>query len=371
MYYPLHELLSKSPYFSALPSKKEEKWRFSSLHKYLDKQYKNTPGAIDQTAIKEEENFIQIRDGQLVSHKLPLGVHISEHPLSFVVHNNPFSKLASCSAPSPVELNIFEDTQINIYSDYCADGFLTSNINLILQEGVSAKIYILFEGGENCFISHASHIKLEKDSKLFLSEVQKFSQGAVFISQQSPHLHENSYLQNFSLLYKGEYLHHFIQADLAHNSQMDTSSLLLSTHQQNLIFSCDINHLSDRSKSNVLSKQVLRDKSTCVFDANTKIYKDTHQTEAKQSTKGLLLSETAQIHSKPHLEIYSDDLTASHGSTVGELDTEAIAYLLSRGISLEKAKAILISAFIHETIDTLEVKEHQENILGIIGEYYE
>lgn len=254
MYYPLRELLSNSPYFSALPSKKEEKWRYSNLYKYLDKQYQNTLSPVDNTDLRAEANFIQIRDGQLIGHKLPLNVHIREHELSCTVNNNPFAKLATCSAPYPLELNIFEDTQINIYFDYSGDSLLTSNINLILQEGVCAKIYLLFEGGENSFVSHASHIKLEKDSNLFLSEVQSLSEGAVFISQECPHLHENAYLQHFSLLYGGEYLHHFIQADLHHKSKMDTTSLLLSSHEQNLIFSCDINHLSHKSKSNVLSK---------------------------------------------------------------------------------------------------------------------
>lgn len=59
MYYPLHELLSNSPYFSDIPSKKEEKWRFSNLHKYLDKEYQYPYSSTDQTALKKEENFVQ------------------------------------------------------------------------------------------------------------------------------------------------------------------------------------------------------------------------------------------------------------------------------------------------------------------------
>ena len=98
------------------------------------------------------------------------------------------------------------------------------------------------------------------------------------------------------------------------------------------------------------------------------ISKGTKGTEAKQGSHALLLDESAQIHAKPHLEIYSDDLSASHGTTVGELNKEAIAYLRSRGLSEERSREILISAFINDTLDNIDNIRHKELITKLIGE---
>lgn len=371
MFYPLHELLSSSPYFSRLPSKKEEKWRFSKLSSFLDKTYQNTFDYEEQDSCKNEKNFLEIKNGRLVSHHLPSSVHIKEHSLDCEVTNNPFAKLASCTSAYPLEINIFEEISLNIYFDYTSEGFITSNLNIILQEGIKAYIYIVFKGAEESFISHSSHIKLESKAKLLLTQVQDLSSKAVLISQDCFHLHENSHLDNFCLLSSAEYLHHFIKADLHYKSTLNVNSLLLSKNQDNFIFSCDINHLSDNSSSNLLSKQVLKDRSTCVFDANTKIFKGTSLNEVKQGSHALLLSESAQIHAKPHLEIYSDDLSASHGATVGSLDEEAISYLMARGIPHKQAHMILVNAFIQEILDSISSAEHKQKVLQGLGELYE
>lgn len=368
MYFPLHELLLGSPHFRKIPSKKEEKWRFSKLSNYLDKRYQKSLPYTLKIPTQKRDNFLEMHDGELISHSLPSCVHIKEHVISCEVEVNPFAKLASYSSVYPLELNIFEDVNLNLYFHYSKEFFTTSSLSIILQDGVKANIYLYFEEGEKSFISHANHIKLESKSKLCLTQEKNLSKSAVFISQDCLHLHEQSYLQNFNLFSQGEYLHHFTQADLHYHSELKISSLLLSSDTHRYIFSCDINHLANGSKSEVLSKQVIRDKSTCVFDANTMIAKQTKTTEAKQSSHALLLSDNAQVHAMPHLEIYSDDLSASHGSTVGELDELAIDYLLSRGIGFSKAKEILIAAFINELLEGIDASEHKERVFAKVGE---
>lgn len=371
MFYPLHELLSNSPHLSRIPTKKEEKWRFSKLSTFVDKTYQNPVPSKRQNLCRNEKNYVELMNGQLVSHNLPPSVHLREHLLEGNSLTNPFSKFASATSAFPLELNIFEDIELSIYLKYSEQVCVSSNVNIILQEGVNACIYTLFEGADESFVSHVSHVKLEKSSHLILSEIQNLSSKAVIISQDSFYLHEHSHLENFCLLSKAQYLHHFIEADLHYQSTINVSSLLLSKEEERLIFSCDINHLADDSSSSVFSKQVLHDKSTCVFDANTKILQSTLHANVKQESHALLLSEQAQIHSKPHLEIYSDDLSASHGSTVGALDEEAISYLMARGISKKKSHAILVQAFIQESLENISSYEHKEKVIRHLGETYE
>ncbi len=371
MFLKLYDILEGSHYFQALPSKKDEKWRFSSVNSYLDKEYKKNTVSGGRTSFNMHDAYwLYIKDGQLQDHSLPSSVHMKQRPLSYEVVNNPFACMSSNEALSPLELILYEDVELGLYFEYSHESFINSSLNIILKDNVNASMYIDYSGGEKSFISHASHIQLQPYARFTVTQNQKLSSEAAFITQNSYHLQENTYMKSFSLLFSGEYLHNFVNTDLNFNSEADISSLLLSNEKQKMLFSCDIEQLADKSVSHILSKQVLRDNSTCVFDANTCIHAKTKGTQAEQSSRALLLDNTAQIHSKPHLEIYSDDLKASHGSTVGELDVEAISYLVSRGISKSKAQEILISAFVNETIQKIDEVNFKDRILATLGESY-
>jgi Fe-S cluster assembly protein SufD len=371
MSYPLYSLLEGSAHFTSLPSKKAEKWQFSPLHSYLEREYRRPSTTKKNREFTAQDKYwVYIEDGQLVSHTLPPAVRIKEHPLAYEVDNNPFACLASESSASPLELCCHEDVKFSVYFHYSQGTFNSSSLNITLQEKVQAEVYFHYDGGEKSFITHASQLRLLSYSRLYLTQVQALCEDALFITQNTLHLEESAYCKSFSLLYGGEYLHNFIEADLKYKSEADISSLLVSMNTQKSLFSCDINHLSDQSKSALLSKQVIKDKSMCVFDANTKIIRETKAAQAKQASHALLLDEGAQIHSKPRLEIYSDDLSASHGSTVGELDQNAIAYLLSRGINEQKVRSMLISAFVDETLETIEQQSHKAAVMKILGDDY-
>ncbi|HVZ57952.1 MAG TPA: Fe-S cluster assembly protein SufD [Chitinophagaceae bacterium] len=103
--------------------------------------------------------------------------------------------------------------------------------------------------------------------------------------------------------------------------------------------------------SNELYKGVLDGHATGVFNGKIFVRQDAQKTNAYQSNKNILLSETASVNTKPQLEIFADDVKCSHGCTVGRLDEEGLFYLRSRGISQETAKSLLLHAF---AVDILE-----------------
>ena len=353
MSYLLSELLLNASNMDHIPNKKEEKWRFSPLNNYLERSYNKPSFSSPEVSITpEQEHWVSLQDGKVVDSDLPPGVHV-KHGLS------------------SLELNFFEDIDLYLYHHYTQQSFVDSSLNIIIQEGVKVSIYHDYSGGKEGFILHSSHIKLEPKGCLSQTQNQTLCAEAVFIFETKVHAGKSSSFKNFSLHKEGEYLHNIFHTDLHYQSEAEITSLLLSQNTQKYIFSCDVEHLASRSKSQILSKQVVRDKSVCVFDANTKISKDTKATQAKQSSHALLLDDSAQVHAKPHLEIYSDDLSASHGCTVGELDQEAIAYLRSRGLSEQKAKEILISAFIHDTLESMENITHKERVMDLLGGYDE
>ena len=90
-------------------------------------------------------------------------------------------------------------------------------------------------------------------------------------------------------------------------------------------------------------------------------------TKASQNSNNLLLSDVAEINTKPELEIYSDDVTCAHGATVGQLDADSIFYLRARGIPEKTAKKILVEAFLEEALSHLPVESVITEVMQIIS----
>ena len=112
----------------------------------------------------------------------------------------------------------------------------------------------------------------------------------------------------------------------------------------------NVRHMSEGSQSNQVVRGALRDKSNGIFDGMIYVAHGAQQTDAKQDSRYILLSDEAKSHSVSRLEIYADDVQCAHGSTVGFLDPESLFYLQSRGIDLETAQVMLISSFLHEAV---------------------
>ena len=99
-----------------------------------------------------------------------------------------------------------------------------------------------------------------------------------------------------------------------------------------------------------------------MFDGLIVVKPGAQHTNAQQYNRNLVLSDSAVVHAKPQLEIEADDVVCSHGATVGRLDAQQLFYLQSRGLSAERAKQILTSAFASELIDRCPVSRLIPNI---------
>jgi Fe-S cluster assembly protein SufD len=109
-------------------------------------------------------------------------------------------------------------------------------------------------------------------------------------------------------------------------------------------------------------KFVLDDHTKGAFRGELKILPDAQQTEAYQTNRNILLSREADMLTEPQLEIYADDVKASHGATTGQLDESALFYMQQRGIGRDTATKLLLEAFFDEVISTLSDEQQQEQI---------
>ena len=127
-----------------------------------------------------------------------------------------------------------------------------------------------------------------------------------------------------------------------------------------------VDHMDENSISNEHYKGIVEGGSRGVFNGKIYVRQKAQKTNAFQSNNNILLSDNAKVNTKPQLEIWADDVKCSHGCTVGQLDEDALFYLMSRGIPKKEATSILLSAFssdITEKIEDENLRKHYEELI--------
>lgn len=123
-----------------------------------------------------------------------------------------------------------------------------------------------------------------------------------------------------------------------------------------------VEHQASHCRSEQTYRGIASGKGTAVFDGVVIVHRDAQKTEAHQENRNLLLSDTATVHTKPHLEIDADDVICSHGATVGSLDEDQLFYLRTRGIPEELALAMLTYAFLESIVDRVRHEPTRERM---------
>jgi Fe-S cluster assembly protein SufD len=139
-------------------------------------------------------------------------------------------------------------------------------------------------------------------------------------------------------------------------------SMALLHHDQQAHLRARVIHNIGGGYSSQVVKFVLDDHTKASFQGCLKIQPDAQQTEAYQTNRNILLSRHADMLTEPQLEIYADDVKASHGATTGQLDEAALFYMQQRCISRETASKLLLEAFLNEVISTISDEQQQEYI---------
>ena len=132
-----------------------------------------------------------------------------------------------------------------------------------------------------------------------------------------------------------------------------------------------VEHAQPHCASHEYFNGILDDKSKGVFHGRILVHQPAQKTDAKQTSKNLLLSDDATVNAKPQLEIYADDVKCTHGATVGQLNDESIFYLRSRGIGTDAARRMLIHAFAGEIIARVKCDPVREELDKIVRERLE
>jgi Fe-S cluster assembly protein SufD len=132
-----------------------------------------------------------------------------------------------------------------------------------------------------------------------------------------------------------------------------------------------VEHAQAQCNSHEYYNGILDGRSKGVFHGRILVRQAAQKTDAKQTNKNLLLSETSTIDTKPQLEIYADDVKCTHGATIGQLNEESIFYLRARGLDAETARRMLIHAFAAEIIERVRYAPAREELDRLIWDRLE
>ena len=130
-----------------------------------------------------------------------------------------------------------------------------------------------------------------------------------------------------------------------------------------------VEHASPHCNSRQFYNGVLNGQAHGVFHGRIIVHKDAQKTDAKQTNRNLLLSDDAQIDTKPQLEIYADDVKCTHGATIGQVEENALFYLRSRGLDEASAKHLLLLAFANECLDRMSSNQVRSHLKHLVTEW--
>lgn len=258
--------------------------------------------------------------------------------------------------------NITDARQGNIFSQPRSLVHIGENAFMQLVETYSTL------GSDESFTNQVMEIIVEKDAT---AEYYKIQNDAGQSSQVSTtHIRQvgKSYVHTVTVSLNGGIIRNNLNLVLeAEHCETHLYGLYFQMGQSHIDNHTIVDNVKPHCFSNELYKGMIGDSATGVFNGKIFVRPQAQKTNAYQSNKNILLSESATINAKPQLEIFADDVKCSHGCTVGRLDEQGLFYLRSRGISEKIARALLLHAFaidILEHIKPVPIREYVDKLIS-------
>ena len=364
-------------YKSGFPTKQVEDWKFTDLNLILNKNF---------DCISNDVNFESNRDLDIIKN--------FEHNYMFLTNGKIISSSFDYEEKNKILIKDFnpkETTNIDpgntltLLNNALSSGGFSLEITKNYKLKKPLVIYNYFSKDlKNKILNNKNSIKLNEGSELMLIDYNDSNTQSNFIRNTIDvvSLGENAILKNIliqnsksnghfykyikgSLEGSSNYENYILSSGLKLNKieieinlNKDNSScgiysalnLLEDQHQE---IKTRINHNSPNCKSYQKIKNVLNDSSKGVYQGKIFVEKIAQKTDAYQLSKALILNDKAEFDAKPELEIYADDVKCSHGSTSGSIDSEAVYYLMTRGIPKKEAVKLLINGFLNEVLENI------------------
>ncbi len=223
-----------------------------------------------------------------------------------------------------------ENSQVTVVEDYVSVG------TGVMFSNVVTEVY----AGEDAVVAH---YMIERE------DTQALNVSTLRIQQE-----RNANVESHSVLLGGALVRNNVHPVLAgEGGECLINGLFIGKGRQHMDNYMLVEHAQPHCNSRQFYNGILDEQAHGVFHGRIIVHKDAQKTDAKQTNRNLLLSDDAQIDTKPQLEIYADDVKCTHGATIGQVEENALFYLRSRGLDEGSARRLLLFAFASECLDRM------------------
>ncbi|MCZ6804734.1 MAG: Fe-S cluster assembly protein SufD [Proteobacteria bacterium] len=377
---------------TGFPGSRQENWRYTDVRPIAKKVFSNvTEKTISISA--DEINAVRFQGLDCIELVFINGIYSKEHshldalPENSVIENmadaltkdnallekhlshyaddnvSPFTALNTAFIQQGTYINVPANSVVDIpisvlyLSKDNAIPFATHPRNMIVMgehsEATLIERYIGLDDA-NYFTNAVTEICLSPNAVLKHYKIQQESVNAYHIGSLHVMQDKDSQFESHSISLGGALVRNDIHSQLAaEGAEVVMNGLYMTGDKQHVDNHTRVDHLKPHTHSTENYRGVLNGKSRAVFNGKVIVHPQAQKIEAQQNNANLLLSDDAEIDTKPELEIYADDVKCSHGATVGQLDQDMLFYLRSRGIDEETARSLLIYAFANEIISNI------------------
>lgn len=275
-----------------------------------------------------------------------------------------FTALNTAFMPDGVVIHVPKDAHVSrpIHALFVTDANGAKTVmhprNLVVVErGARATVMESYVAlGDSAYFTNAvTEVSVADGATLEHFKIQREGRRAFHVGTIEARQGRDSHYFSFSFATGGSLSRTNIYTTLAGAGCGSTlNGLYMLDNEQHCDHQTRIEHVAPNCFSREVYKGVLDGRSHGVFNGKVYVHPEAQKTDGKQTNNTLLLSPTAQVDTKPQLEIFADDVKCTHGATVGKLDEIALFYMKSRGMDAEAARRLLIYAFAADVLQTIE-----------------
>jgi Fe-S cluster assembly protein SufD len=391
---------------SGFPTTHDEDWKYTNLTKVADRSatyLKQLPAAANPDVISE---LLARLDGIAGCYSVVVANGQFQQDLSKLPDLDAGIKIetlrgADDEVRQKVQQHLGQHAQIDSFRLAALNtAFLMDGLVITVPAGkaVSTPIHVVFASdGQHASIQPRILLRMEENSQAVLIEhhigqgagltnaiteidcatganityvkLQEDDQDAYHLAAQHISLAEDSHLEALHIDLGSKLARNDLQVHLnGTGSTANLYGLFLVDGERHVDNHTRVDHLAEHTTSREIYHGVINDRGRGVFNGKIIVHSGADQTDAQLNNRNLLLSSAAEVDTKPELEIYTDDVKCSHGTTTGQLDANAIFYLQARGIPKAEARQMLIGAFAREIAHHVKVEVLDKYIEAIVAE---
>jgi Fe-S cluster assembly protein SufD len=369
---------------SPLPNPKSELWRLSNKSKFsnfldysvnekdpkFDTPYPNTSHTNIRLSIGEncqikrtEKNYSiqQLSEDELVK-------YIKEQ-ISCFDQNENWSDLLNLSLSGAknilgLKINGSKIPPIEIFSHASSNSLNAKTLVIFLEKNCVIDLLQVNLGKENSALSQSTFFCLEENSSLNHGVVSYGERKSNLLNSLNVIQQKNSKYNLGSLHFKFNYARFEIRIKQSQgNAKTNIKGMQITKNDEQISTFTKIDFRGPNGFLDQINKSLADDKSHAIFEGSIIVPKIAQKTNASQLSRNLLLSNLAQIDTKPQLEIIADDVKCKHGATISQLNEEELFYMRTRGITLSEASKLQLSSYFQEIISFIPVSKDRWDLL--------